>query len=247
MRIVILLILGCLAIVARAEMALKVHGSTTVRGALEPKQAELEALVGRKIEFSGTGSAIGLASLAAGRAEIAMLSNPLGEAVAMLNARMPGSVLLGEYRATEIGRVKLAFIVNPRNRVRALSAGQLADLFTGKIKNWQQVGGDNAPVVVVGQAHAGSMLKTTLLGGVEVTSAAKLLPNTMQIPSVVAQDANAIGIISTAHVKGPTSLVKTDAEILVPLLLVTKGPPKPDEKTFIEAARLVLKESALNR
>lgn len=232
----------CLAIAVRAEMALQVHGSTTVRGALEPKQSRLEAAIGRKIEFNGTGSTMGLASLALGRAEIAMLANPLEEAVTMLNEKNPGSAEAREFRANEIGRVKLAFIVNPRNRVRTLSTTQLAGLLTGKIKNWQEVGGDDAAVVVVGLAHAGSLLKNALLGGNEVTPAARLLPNASQIPSVVAQDAYAIGIISTAHVKGPTSLVKTDAEVSIPLLLVTKGEPKPDEKAFIEAARRVLRE-----
>lgn len=245
MRIFPLLALCCLTLVSRAETPLQVHGSTTVRGALEPRQAQLEALIGRKIEFSGTGSTMGLASLAAGRAEVAMLSNPLEEAVGMLNAKMPGSVDLREYRASEIGQVRIAFIVNPRNSVRALSAAQIADLLTGKIKNWQQVGGANAPVVVVGLSNAGSVLKTNLLKGADVTPAARLVPNAAQIPGVVAQETNAIGIISTAHVKGPTSLIKTDVEIMIPLLLVTKGAPKPDEKALIEAARQVLKEAPL--
>ncbi|HEX2854869.1 MAG TPA: substrate-binding domain-containing protein [Opitutaceae bacterium] len=242
MRLLFPFALFGLAVAARAETTLQVHGSTTVRGALEPKQAQIETLIGRKVEFSGTGSTMGLASLAAGRAEIAMLANPLAETVGMLNAKMPGSVDGREFQASEVGHVRIAFIVNPRNRVRALSAAQLADLLTGKIKNWQQVGGSNAPVVVVGLSNAGSVLKTSLLGGAEVTSAARLVPNAAQIPGVVAQDANAIGIISTAHVKGPTSLIKTDAEVLIPLLLVTKGPPKPYEKAFIEAARQLLKE-----
>ncbi len=233
------LILGsCTA--ARALPPLELSGSTTVQGALQTKQAELEALLGRKIEFNATGSSVGLASLAAGQAGIAMISSPLEEIAGKLNAKMPGAIEPAQFRAAQIGWAKIAFIVNPRNRVRTLSAAQLAEMLTGKIKNWREVGGGDSAIVVVTLANGGPLIPDALLHGAPITAGARTVLNAAQIPGIVAQQPNAIGIISTAHVKGPTSLVKTDAEITVPLFLVTKGEPTADEQKLIDAARKLL-------
>ena len=225
---------------ASAQAVLGLHGSTTVQGALEARHAELEAAVGRKIEFSANGSSVGLASLAAGQAQMAMISAPLDEVAQKLNVKNPGAINVAQFRAAEIGHVKIAFIVNPRNSVRALSAVQLAGVFTGKIVNWKELGGGNSPIVVITLANGGPLIPDALLHGAPITLAARMVPNASQIPGLVAQQPNAIGIISTAHVKGPTSLVQTDVEIAVPLFLVTKGEPTAVEQKLIDAARKLL-------
>lgn len=46
-----------------------------------------------------------------------------------------------------IARDALVAIVNPRNRIRALTASQLRDIFAGRITNWSKVGGSPAPIV----------------------------------------------------------------------------------------------------
>jgi phosphate transport system substrate-binding protein len=242
MRVYPVLVFLALTTALFAQAPLRVHGSTTVESALEGKHAELENLVGRKIEFSATNTTAGLASLAAGRADMAMLSSPIEEVANRLNERTPGSIDLSQFRAAFIGQAKIAFIVNPRNRIRKLSAGQLTEIFTGKTTNWKEVGGADAPITVVTLLNASPLVQNSLLRGAQITSAARLMPTATQIPVVVAQEPNAIGIISTTHVKGPTSLVQTDVEISVPLLLVTKGEPKPAEKLLIDAARKLLNQ-----
>lgn len=228
------------AALARGQSAMQLDGSTTVQSALETVHAELEAAVGHRIEFNPTGSSVGLASLAAGNVRVAMIASPLEEVAGKLNAKKAGSINAAQFRAAEIGRVKIAFIVNPRNRVRTLSAAQLAGIFTAKVKNWKEVGGNDAPITVVSLANGGPLIPDHLLNGAPITPTATLVANASQIPSMVAQQVNAIGIISTAHVKGPTSLVQTDIVIEVPLLLVTKGEPKAEERKLIEAARQLL-------
>jgi phosphate transport system substrate-binding protein len=238
-----LLLLGSVSALG-GPLPLQIHGSTTVQGALEARHADLEALVGRKIEFTANGSSVGLASLAAGTVGIAMIASPLEEVVAKLNARSPGAVDISQFRATLIGHAKIAFIVNPRNRVRTLSAAQLADIFLGKTKNWKELGGTDSAIVIVSLANGGPLIPDALLHGAPIISTARFVPNASQIPGVVAQQPGAIGIISTVHVKGPTSLVQTDAVITVPLLLVTKGEPRDEEQKLIDAAKKILGESS---
>ena len=225
---------------ASGQSVLQLDGSTTVQSALETVHADLETAVGRKIVFNPTGSSVGLASLAAGNVAVAMISSSLEEIADKLNAKKAGSIDPARFQTAEIGRVKIAFIVNPRNRVRLLSSAQLADILTAKVRNWNEVGGDDGAITIISLVNGGPLIPDHLLNGAPITSTAQLVTNASQIPTMVAQQVNAIGIISTVHVKGPTSLVQTDAVIEVPLFLVTKGEPKAEDRKLIEAARRLL-------
>jgi phosphate transport system substrate-binding protein len=227
-----------------AEAPLQLHGSTTLKGVLEARKAELETQAGRPIEFNGSGTQAGLLSLASGHADVAMLSTPIEEVAKKLNDKTPGAIDVSQYQVTHVGEVKLTFVVNPRNPVRKLNATQLAAVLSGEVKNWKDVGGADAAIVVVNLANAGSLVQEKLLHGKTITPAARHVPNASQIPAVVAQEPNAIGIISAAHVKGQTSLIQTDAEIFAPLFLVTKGEPKAEARRLIESAKKLLAGSS---
>lgn len=56
-------------------------------------------------------------------------------------------------------KVPVVFFVNKRVRVRNLSARQVADIYSGKIKNWREVGGGNLPIRVVRREDGDSSLK----------------------------------------------------------------------------------------
>ncbi len=52
----------------------------------------------------------------------------------------------------------ISVIVNKNNPVTALSRQQIVDIYTGKIVNWQNVGGNNSPITVVNKAEGHSTL-----------------------------------------------------------------------------------------
>jgi len=229
----------CIAFSLHAETPLRLSGSTTVKAALEPKHAALESAVGCQIEMSGTGTAAGLLSLTIGTAEVAMLSAPLEDVARGINEKTPGRVDPKQFHAEHIGDARTVFIVNPHNHARSLSFAQLGDILTGRITNWKDVGGADAPITVVSLGNGGPLLEHFLRGG-SITSAAHTVANATQIPTIVAQDPNAIGIISAAHARGQTSLIQTDANIAAPLFLVTKGEPNGKVLKLVEAARALL-------
>jgi phosphate transport system substrate-binding protein len=239
--VVLLIALSC-AGALRADAALRVHGSTTVEGAIEPKLKDIEREAGSRVELTANGSMGGLADLAAGRADIAMISSPLDDVAKRINGKTPGAVDPSGYLVEQVGQAKIAFVVHPKNPVKKLSAKQIADLLTGKIQNWREVGGTDSPVLVVSIANGGSLIQETFLHGTPITKDARTLANANQIPVVVAQFPNAIGIISTAHSKGKTSLVETELQLIAPLFLVTKGEPSPEAKKVISACRAALVE-----
>jgi phosphate transport system substrate-binding protein len=60
----------------------------------------------------------------------------------------------------------VVFYVNPRMEVSALSLKKLQDIYTGKITNWQSIGGPDEPIVPISQDHTpeGSNLSLLLEG-----------------------------------------------------------------------------------
>jgi phosphate transport system substrate-binding protein len=243
MKIPTLFVALCGALSLHAQPVLRLHGSTTVKAALEPKQAAIESEIGSRLEIQAVGSNAGILTLAGERTDVAMIASPLDEVARRLNEKKPGTIDLADYRAAEVGAVRLTFIVNPYNPVRNLSAAQLKGLLTGQVKNWQEVGGADVPVLVVSLANASTLVQEKLLQGVPIAETARRVATATQIPPVVALEPGAIGIISAAHLRGKTSLITTDAEMLVPLYLVTRGEPDPIEQKLIEAARKALRET----
>jgi phosphate transport system substrate-binding protein len=240
-RLGFIALLAAIAVPGRAQPEpLKVVGSTTVAGALDGKQPELEAKIGREIEFISTSSALGLEALAKGDADVAMISSPLAEIAAAVDAAHAGLVDPQAYRAALVGRAKLLFIVNPRNPVRQLTAAQLGAVLAGTIKSWSAVGGLDAPVQVVAIGRPGVELRDTVMHGANFPATTRIVKSADQIASLVAASPNAIGVITAAHKRGQTSILQTDVDIELSLFLITKGDPPPDQAKLIEAAKAAL-------
>lgn len=149
---------------------------------------------------------------------------------------------------TMIGKDALAVIVNLQNPVKGLSSAQLKGIFTGKIKNWSEVGGPDLgikPLIVRKGSATRSVFQMVILGGSEYEGHKVIKPD-IRIISTVSSDKAAIGHISFAFVKDNQSvrpLVVDGQEpnvnnpayaISRPLFLVTNGAPKGDVKDFID-------------
>ncbi len=228
---------------AASANTIVVHGSTTVSGAvMMPHKAEIEQTSGATLDIVGNGSGRGLADLVAGKAEIAMISAPLDAEVAATNAKTPGSLDPAKLVAHPIGEARVAFVVNAANPVTTLTLAQIADILSGKITKWSEVGGADQPIVVVVASRGDgvrSVVESQLLGGASVLAQAKELPNAPQIGQVAAQLPTAFGVIAAASVRPGLTVIKTDKTVGQPLILVTMGPASADATKVIEAAKAV--------
>ena len=99
---------------------------------------------GSSITVTGGGSGVGIAALLNSTTDICQSSRPL---------KMDEKLKLQEagkaYKETIIAYDALSVIVNPANTVSQLTREQLEGIFTGKIKNWKEVGGADLAIVVV--------------------------------------------------------------------------------------------------
>ena len=128
-------------------------------------------------------------------------------------------------------------IVNPENPVSDLTVEQIADIYTGKITNWSEVGGNDAEIVLIGR-EAGSGTRDgfeSITGTKDACQYRQELTSTGDVITTVSQNPDAIGYASLAALKdtvkaltvggvAPTEDTVKDGSYVIqrPFVLVTK-------------------------
>ncbi len=130
---------------AWAETKIVIDGSTTV-GPISKAFADFykEGHPNVNITISESGSGNGVKSLMNKACDIANMSRFIKD------AEFKSCVDKGIRPVAHVVAFDgLAVIVNPKNTVRALSMKQISDIYTGKISNWKELGGEDAKIVIV--------------------------------------------------------------------------------------------------
>jgi phosphate transport system substrate-binding protein len=232
--------------VSTASAEVKVHGATTVTfGLMKPHKDKIEKMAGVPLAILPSSTSRGLADLAQGKADIAMLAEPLESAAESLTKKEPGSMNASDYVGKHVGDAYVQFIIHPTNPVQKLTKEQLAALFSGKVKNWSEVGGANTPVLLVGEPTSSphKMIQEAL--GVSYASDLRAVQNTNQTAQIVMQAPGALSYLSTAHELADRSKLKVvDSEVKLPLqLYLAYRKDAPDEiKKVVEAAMTAAKQ-----
>ena len=115
--------------------------------------------------------------------------------------------------ATPLGKDSVVFVVNGEFPLRDLAAEQIVDIFTGRIDNWQSLGGPDLAIqaiVPLQGAETRSYLQQTLLGDRRFTSSAVLGPVPEAVLSLVQEDLGAIGFLPLSAVSGDVGLLSID-------------------------------------
>jgi phosphate transport system substrate-binding protein len=108
-----------------------------------------------------------------------------------------------------IARDAIAVIVNPHNPISQLTMQQISDIYSGKINNWSEVGGEDRPIVRLSrEVNSGThvyFLETVVRMGKKddktfFSTDTLLLPSSEGIISEVRQNPNAIGYDGLGYV-----------------------------------------------
>ncbi len=191
-----------------AGKSLTVKGSDTM---VQLAQAWAEAFMrkfpGAKVSVTGGGSNTGIAALMNKGTDVCNASREMKESEREI-ARKNGV----DVREFVVGRDALSVIVHPSNPVTELSLAQLKDLYTGKARNWKEVGGPDKPVVLNSRETSSGtyvFFQEHVLGkGTPFSDQAMLQPSTSAIVQTVAQDAGAIGYVGLGYVNSSVKPVK---------------------------------------
>ncbi len=250
---VILAVAGSLAL-ATAAGAESLQGSLQIKGSdtmVNLCQAWAEAFMAKHpqvtVAVTGGGSGTGIAALIGGSCDLAAASRTM----------TPKEQAQAAAKEWKVGLDGLAVVVHPKNPVKQLTLQQLADLFTGKTRNWQEIGGPNRKVVILSrEVNSGTHVyfKEHVLGkGQEFPPEALLMPSSQAIADEVATNPDAIGYYGMGYLnpKNATVAVAKSPEgpyvspsiatvqsnaypISRPLFFYSRGEPQGVIKTFLD-------------
>jgi phosphate transport system substrate-binding protein len=209
------------------------------------------------ISVTGGGSGTGIAAMINGTVSIANASREMKPEE--INAAKANGVFPVEF---VVAHDAIAVMVSPSNPVNHLTFKQISDMYTGRIKNWKEAGGEDRPIVLLSrESNSGTyvyFLENVIRMGNERSKLlfspdTLLMPSSEGISSEIRQNPNAIGYDGLGYVtedlkviavsKGengpfvvPSTVTVKDASYPVsrPLYMYTAGRPEGQIKDYIE-------------
>ena len=144
----------------------------------------------------------------------------------------------------------VAVAVNPANKVEGLTKAQIKDIFSGKIANWKEVGGADAPISLYVREDGSGTRETfeeRALDKGASAAAANVVNSNGAMKTAISQDPNAVGYVGIGHldksIKGvsvdgmaPSQENAASGQYTVTRLLYmnTKGEPQGITKGFVD-------------
>ena len=189
------------------------NGSTSMESVMGSlTEAFREVQPGIQVQYTGSGSGAGITSAQDGTADIGLASRDLKDDETGV-------------KAITVAKDGIAIIINPENPVADLSVEQIAQLATGEITNWSEVGGNDAQVVFIGR-EAGSGTRDgfeSITGTEDACVLAQELNSTGAVIEAVRTTPGAIGYASLSAVEGQEGIT-----------VLTVGGVAPSEETVLD-------------
>ena len=174
-----------------ASTTISLSGATASFPLIELLTAKYHKLKNGKVSFkvSQGGATVGIQDAAAGRVSIGDSSRP------------PASTDPAGLVFYPVAKYFVCVVTNPANPVSNLTAAQVQQIFSGKVRNWSQVSGATAtgPIDVYTRTSVAGVLTTfqnTLLGGAKVGTFATQEASEGLMQNAVKKDPSAIGFLS---------------------------------------------------
>ncbi|MCK4907530.1 MAG: PstS family phosphate ABC transporter substrate-binding protein [Spirochaetes bacterium] len=153
-----------------------------------------------KIAVTGGGSGTGIAALLNNQVDIANASR-LIKSKEIAKAKAKGINPVQVVIATD----GLSVIINPANKVKDLTIGQIAAIFKGEIKNWKEVGGADKKITCYGrQSNSGTFayFKKKVLKKKDFSADVNRMNGNAQIVVSVKKDESGIGYVGIGYITG---------------------------------------------
>lgn len=221
--------------------AITLAGSTSV----QPLADELAKLFMQRypkvsVNVQGGGSSVGIKAAINGVCDIGTSSRELTKEEA------------SQLKEFQIAIDGITVVVHSSNSISNLTIEQIKDIFAGKIKNWKEVGGNDAKIIVVtreeGSGTRGAF-QEIVMGKEQISDSAIVQPSTGAVKQTVSQDKNSIGYISLGSLDETVKALRVDSveateknikngtyKLKRPFLFLTKNEPKGLVKAFIDFA-----------
>lgn len=184
---------------AMAAREIVINGSTTVLPVMQKAgEAFMASHPGIQLSISGGGSGNGIKALAEKQCNVAMSSRDIKSKEAEA-ARKNGV----EPMRVAIAVDAIVPVVNPANKVDALSLQQLCDIYAGKITNWKDLGGEDSKIVVISRDTSSGTFESwdeLVMKKTRVSPAALMQASSGAVVQAVSKNKNAIGYVGLGYV-----------------------------------------------
>ena len=153
------------------------------------------------VTYNPTGSGSGITAVQEGTCDIGLSSRALKD-----EEKAAG------LKETVLAYDGIAIIVHPDNPVSDLTIEQIAQLYTGELTNWKDVGGNDAQVVLIGREAASGTRDgfESITGTKEKCQYRQELTSTGDVITAVSQNPDAIGYASLASIKDSVKALNVD-------------------------------------
>lgn len=224
---------GFIGVTQAAEVILRLHGSNTIGAELAPALVQdwlrgkgfnsirAEAVAAEEtrilavdrngrdvmVEIHAHGSTTAFTGLEQGRADIGMASRAVKAAEV---TRLASLGALDRHDAEfVVGLDGVAVIVHPANPLTALDVDTLRGIFSGRIRDWAEVGGRAGPITLYARDDKSGTydtFKSLVLGKETLAPGAQRFESSSDLSERVAEDANGIGFIGLPYVRQARAL-----------------------------------------
>lgn len=153
-----------------------------------------------KVTYNPTGSGSGIQAVQEGRCDIGLSSR---------NLKDEEKNALDE---TIVAIDGIAIILNNENSLSDLTVEEIADIYTGEISNWNELGGTDSPIVCIGREAASGTRDgfESITGTADKCRYSQELTSTGNVMQAVASNPNAIGYASLASVNDTVKVISVD-------------------------------------
>lgn len=236
-RLIVCLVALCVCATSVMGEEIKIGaGAAPVENVLKPAKDAFEQATKLGLSITATGPKQAFIDLERGSVDAAAAGLSFDDWMALLKKEGVAVADPSLYKSVTIGKDRVIVIVHKDNPIAKLSKEQLTGIFTGKFSNWKEVGGNDAPILVVwGGLIQGtnSMFVSHIMGGAKPTTEVIGATTAEDIRQNVSANPEAIGI-------GPQSIVNASVrspetpEVARPITLITKGAPSAKVQKLID-------------
>lgn len=186
---------------AETQSTVSTDGSTSMEKVIGfLSESYMEENKNVKVTYNPTGSGAGITAVSEGRCDIGLSSRDLKDDEAQT------------LDSKTVAIDGIAIIVNPENKLSDLSIEQIAKLYTGEVTNWSEIGGDDAPVVLIGREAASGTRDgfESITDTKEKCKYTQELTSTGDVIQTVSSNPNAIGYASLAAVNDKVKILSVE-------------------------------------
>jgi phosphate transport system substrate-binding protein len=189
---------------AKKQQELKISGGTAHLKIMQVMAKKFqETHPNLKVSITGGGSGVGIKQVGEGIVDIGNSGRNLKESELLKYPILPHRIAIDA----------IAVIVNPDCKIKSLTTKQLTDIFSGKITNWKELGGNDAKINIYSRdknSGTRSTFQKVALNSQSISDAANIVKSNGDMKVNIARDKNSIGYMSFGNLDNTVTPVIID-------------------------------------